>query len=294
MRIGVTLPGSGILAQPAVLTALATRAEQLGFESVWVADHIALPAIVKSPYPYNSDGSVPWTPREPWLDPLLALAWIASATKRIRLGTSVLVLPLRNPLAVAKQVATLDVLSCGRVILGIGTGWLREEFELLNQPFSDRVERAKEMIEIMRRCWGKAQIEYEGTIFKVTRCTMDPKPVQGERLPIWAGGSAQRLLAIVAGLCDGWHPSNLSPDEWQAKVQQLLAWLDREKRDRTELVLSVRPGHAYSMSNDLAQAYERRGVDVLTADLRYRAFSTLDEALKDMDRVAHEVRPWLP
>ena len=213
IEYGLMLPGAGPLATSEALLSVATLAESLGFDSLWVTDHIAIPAQSASAYPYSVDHKAPWSPTIVYLDAFTALGWVGAVTRRVRLGISVLVLPMRPPLIVAKTVATLDYLTGGRMILGVGAGWMKEEFDLLGQPFALRGRRMKEAIGILRACWASDPVSFHGDFFRLPAFGMDPKPPQGARLPVLGGGEGDVALRRVAEVCDGWHPLNLTPEK---------------------------------------------------------------------------------
>src|SRR5438309_6605682 len=268
--------------------AVATLAESLGFASVWVTDHIAMPQQSKSPYPYSADGKAPWPPNIPYLDALTALGWVGAVTRTIRLGTSVLILPLRPPLAVAKAVGTLDHLTGGRVLLGVGAGWLKEEFDLLGQPFENRGRRMREAIRILKACWGSDPVGFQGEFYRLAPFGMDPKPPQGARLPVLGGGEGDAALRRVADVCDGWHPLSLTPDQVAERLDRLRGFM-ASGRSIADLVTIVRPGRGVSVTPDLASRYEALGVRMLVADVDYRS-CTLPEALANVSRLANILR----
>jgi probable F420-dependent oxidoreductase len=274
------------LAHPEALRTLAAHAERLGYSSVWVADHVALPLEVSSRYPYSADGEVPWESGEQWLSPLITLAWLSGTTRGIDLGVSILVLPLRNPLLVAKDAATVDRLSDGRLILGIGSGWLREEFDLLGRPFDDRFGRTKEAIEILKTCWNEEPVVYAGRYERLEPFSMLPKP---NGVPVWGGGKSERALRLVADVCDGWHPSNLLPDEWADCADRLRRLVDKAGRAVEAVTLTARPGRRNRLDASLLEAYERVGVEVVVADVEYRSGRSLEDAVRDMERIACEL-----
>lgn len=269
--------------------AVATLAESLGFTSVWVTDHIAIPERSSSAYPYRDDRKPPWPPNIPYLDALTALTWVGAVTRTIRLGTSVLVLPMRPPLVVAKSVATLDYLTGGRVVLGVGAGWLKEEFELLGQSFEDRGQRMREAIGVLRACWADDPVHFEGAHYRLAPFGMDPKPRQGPRVPILGGGEGDVALRRAAEVCDGWHPLNLSPEQVQERLGRLREFADRAGRKFTDLTLAVRPGQTVALTRDLASRYDALGIQVLVADLNYRQL-TLPEALTQVGHLAKALR----
>jgi probable F420-dependent oxidoreductase len=201
----------------------------------------------------------------------------------------VLVLPMRPPLIVAKSVATLDYLTGGRVLLGVGAGWLKEEFDLLGQSFEDRGQRTREAIRILKACWADDPVHFEGTHYRLAPFGMDPKPRQGPRVPILGGGESDAALRRVAEVCDGWHPLNLSPEQVQERLGRLREFADRAGRKVTDLTLTARPGQTVALTRDLASRYEALGIHVLVADLNYRQL-TLPEALTQVGHLARALR----
>jgi probable F420-dependent oxidoreductase len=289
MQYGITLPGVGPLATSEALLAVATLAESLGFGSVWVTDHIAIPQRATSLYPYREDHKLPWPTDIPYLDAFTALNWVGAVTRRVRLGTSVLILPLRPPLMVAKTVATLDHLSGGRVLLGVGAGWLKEEFDLLGQPFEDRGRRMREAIRVLKACWGDDPVHFDGTYYRLPPFGMSPKPAQGPGLPVLGGGESAVALRRVAEVCDGWHPLNLTPDQVAERLPHLREHVARAGRSMSELFLTARPGLRVALTRDLALRYEALGVQLLVADLDYRSL-TLPQALVQVRQLAKDLR----
>jgi probable F420-dependent oxidoreductase len=195
VRFGVHLASNGPLATPERLATLATRAETLGFESIWVSDHILFPVGFATPYPYGRAGSfnAEWNQH---YEPLATLAWLAGQNQRVELGTSVLILPMRNPVAMAKQAATIDRLSGGRLILGAGVGWLREELEALQAPpFERRGDVADEWIGLMRRLWTEEQVEHRGQFYQHGPIMVQPTPARLGGPPIVIGGVGSRAWA---------------------------------------------------------------------------------------------------
>lgn len=289
MDVGVTLPTQGPLSTPDAVASIARQADASGFGSVWVTDHIAIPVRSDSRYPYTKDGSLPWDPSIPYLDALTALAWVAAQTRVVRLGTSVLVLPMRHPLPVAKAMATLDYLSGGRAVLAVGAGWFEEEFALLDQPFRDRGRRLDDAVRLLRACWGPDPVRYEGAFYDLPAFAMAPKPPQGSRLPVLAGGEGDAALRRVAAVCDGWQPLGLDPNAFQERVRRLEALAGRHGRSIKELWLQIRVGRGVSVSRDLAARYAEAGARTMIVDPPYRTM-TLDAVHGFLDEVARELR----
>jgi probable F420-dependent oxidoreductase len=239
MDFGVHLPQLGRGADRANLIEWATEADRLGLHSGWVSDHVAWPKNIESSYPYTEDGSFPGGFDMPWLDPLGTLMFVAARTERIKLGTTVLILGYRPPVLTAKWMATLDVLSEGRAILGVGVGWMREEFEVLGMPFDHRGARADEQLEVFETLFRDELPSYDGTYYQFPEVGFSPKPPD-RRIPIWVGGNSQAAFRRTARFGDAFHaafePMERVADEWAA----IGAACDAIDRDRAELELSVR------------------------------------------------------
>src|SRR5687768_3597784 len=208
MEFGLSLPGRGPLATPDSILKLATSADRLGYHALFVTDHVVLPAsMARSVYPYSSTGHLPGGAAQDYLEPLAVLAWLAHVTRKIRIGTSVLVIPYRNPVVTAKTLATIDRLSNGRVILGAGVGWLREEFEALAAPpFEARGAVTDEYLQLMRATWTTDPVRFEGKHYTLRDVHALPKPVQRHGIPIWIGGHTDAAVKRAATFGDAWHP----------------------------------------------------------------------------------------
>src|SRR5438477_2165589 len=232
MEFGFSLPGRGPLATPEHILRMATRADALRYTSLFVTDHVVLPAsAARSVYPYAASGKLPGGANQDYLDPLALLGWLAHATRKIKLGTSVLVVPYRNPLVTAKTLATIDCLSNGRLILGAGVGWLREEFEAVGAPpFEERGRVTDEYIALMRKTWTTDPVSFQGRYVRVDNVHALPKPAQPGGIPVWIGGHTDGAVRRAARLGDGWHPlimrppGLLLPPEYATRVRPLGAW----------------------------------------------------------------------
>ncbi len=248
MEFGFSLPGRGPLARPDLLLKIARQAESLRYSSLFVTDHVVLPASsARSVYPYSPTGKLSGGAAQDYLEPFSLLAYLAHATTRVKLGTSVLVIPYRNPLVVAKMLATIDVLSGGRVILGAGVGWLREEFEALAAPpFDERGRVTDEYLRLMRATWTTDPVTFAGRFYTVREVHALPKPMQKNGIPIWIGGHTAAAVRRVAELGDGWHPIGLRPpavllpDEYAAKIELLRAAARAAGRDPEAITLTFR------------------------------------------------------
>ena len=205
MKYGVILPNVGPMADTGTLAELAGQAESLGYDGVFLSDHIAAPIDLQSRYPYRTDGRFPLSPEEPILEPIVTLSYLAAVTSRIELGFSVLVLPYRHPVLNAKMLGTLDVISGGRLIVGVGVGWMEEEFHALNASFAERGTVTDEHIEILRAFWAQPVPEFAGRHYQLAGLSMSPRPGPHRIPPIWTGGISAPALRRAARLGDGWH-----------------------------------------------------------------------------------------
>jgi probable F420-dependent oxidoreductase len=241
MELGAHLPVYGPAATRDTLLGFARRLEDLGYDSLWASDHVVIPWGIASRYPYGTTGEFPLSPTTDFLEPLTALAMVAGVTERVRLGTTVLVLPHRHPVLAAKALATLDHLAPGRVILGAGVGWMREEIELLGAPYERRGAWSDEAIRVMRACWGEEQTSFAGEFFRFNPVGCYPKPRAGT-IPIWIGGHTHRALRRVAELGDGWHAAFADANTMRQGMHILAAECRHRGRDPATLAVSVRMG----------------------------------------------------
>ena len=317
MEFGISLPGRGPLAKPDQVLSIAAKADALGYASIFVTDHVVLPAsMARSVYPYSATGQLPGGAAQDYLEPLAMLGCLARATRRARLGTSVLVIPYRHPLVTAKILATIDQLAGGRVILGAGVGWLREEFEALGAPpFEERGAVTDEYLRFMRATWTTDPVSFTGRYVSVHGVHALPKPAQPAGIPVWIGGHTDAAVRRAATLGDGWHPIALRPpgllfpDEYATRARQIQAWAKDAGRDPRAVTLTVRvpmevrsrrlappagdrpffQGTADQVDADI-RAYAAAGVTHFVFDHTHQDLRAL---LENLERFAHEVRPKL-
>ncbi len=228
MHFGVGLPHFRQVASTEAIGTVAQRAEALGFDSVWVSDHIVVPHSAIPRF-----GAV-------FFEPFTTLAYVAGKTRRIRLGTSVIILPYRNPLFMAKALATIDVLAGGRVIVGAAVGWLAEEFEALGIPFTERGARSDEAIRVMRLLWTEAEPKFEGRFFRFAGIKAEPKPLQKPHPPIWIGGASQAALRRAAEFAEAWHPSHRPLEDIASGAKQFKNLAKGRGRDPRTLQVVAR------------------------------------------------------
>jgi probable F420-dependent oxidoreductase len=240
VRIGVSLPNVGLDHGKEMVLPVAEAAERLGFDSVWAAHHVTLPYERTSRYPYQRSGTeVAMSPGMQWLDPMTTLSMCAAVTDRVRLGTSVLVLPYRNPLNLAAEAAALDVLTEGRFILGVGCGWMEEEFRALGIDPAERGPRTDEHIEVLRTLWTQDPASFQGRFSNFDGIVLATTTRTGGGPPIWVGGNTDAGLRRALRLGDGWHGFEVYPDE-MPDINERLARIGGEVgRDPADLDLSV-------------------------------------------------------
>ncbi|MEZ4279187.1 MAG: TIGR03619 family F420-dependent LLM class oxidoreductase [Myxococcota bacterium] len=220
MELGIILPNSGAFADPGAILAVAEAGEAMDFAALWTADHLVLPIESATTYPYLRGAKIRLEPTHPFLEPLIALAGVATRTKRIGLGISVYLAALRHPIAVAKQVASLDRLSGGRVILGVGAGWIPEEYETLGIPFGERGRVLDDHLAAMRTLWRDTKPRHAGPHYRFDNLGFEPKPVRGD-VPIWVGGNSPAARRRAARLGDGWHVIDVPMAALEAGMAEL-------------------------------------------------------------------------
>ena len=270
MQLGIHLPHAGEQATPALIRRHAIRAEALGFDDVWVSEHIIVP---RKEFP-----------RSPlFYDPVVTLSYVAAVTERVRLGTTVLVLPMRHPLPLAKELATLHNLSGGRLILGAGVGWLEPEFAALGVPFNERGRRMDEGIAMMRAVWTQDPVTFEAKYIpaKIVEMTMTPRPVSP--IPLWIGGSSDAALRRTIRIADGWHGSRETPEQAAPIVQRL-----RAERPGADFTVSMRTqwnGKDFGELRARMAAYEAVGVQHVLVAPENREVDDWDEVIEGAGRL---------
>ena len=257
---------------------VAQAAERLGFDSVWTNSHTVVPASFKPRYPYGDDGIPSWNAKTAWADAMITLGFVAAATERVRLGVAVVPLITTDPITLAKQSATVDLFSNGRLELGVGAGWLLEEGEALGHPTDHRQTRLEETIDVLRLAWTRPTFSYDGRFVKIPEVGVHPQPPQGERLPVWVGGQGDAAVRTAAARGAGlfiWQQSPERVAEYGRKLRALrpgaplaaCVWTDQDKREWDGQV----------------RAMEEAGVDLLVLGRRYD-----DRQISEIERFASE------
>ena len=320
MKYGFTLSGRSPLATPEALTAITKKGEELGYDSVLMGDHIVVPRRIASPYPYAEDGAAPGSPTGEAMEHLVLLSFLAGQTSKIRLVASVIIVPHRNPVVAAKALATLDVLSNGRLVVGVGVGWMREEFEALGlPPFEERGAVTDEYIRAYKELWTSDTPSFEGKYCRFDNISFLPKPVRKPHPPIWVGGESRPALRRTAELADGWYPLGSNPtfpmgtpEQLAAGLERLATYARRFGRDPAEFEITFRThrfgikknggasssaggervsfeGTADQIASDIRR-YEELGVHRLALDF-IRQTEDIDEVLRRMEEFATQVWP---
>ena len=245
MKYGIALPNFGKYADREKILELTRAAEELGYDSVWVSDHVVIP---KSHRGFGDE----------FLEPFTTLTYLSAVTSEISLGTSVVILPYRNPVVLAKTVSSLDELSGGRVILGVGAGWLEHEFTALGVPYRERGAITDEYIQVLRTLWSEDKPEFSGSYIQFSDIKFLPKPVQNP-LPIWVGGGSPSAIERAVKLGNGWHPVGLTPSELKEKVGYLNEQIAKSNRAGGEFTVSLRRNLEITDKKDIDESETLRG-----------------------------------
>jgi len=310
MEYGLHLPASSATVKPEELVLFAQQAEALGFYCITVADHVIVPRAISVPYPYTIDGKYPGMGYH--LETLVTMGFLAGATKRIRFVTSVMILPYRNPIVTAKMLASLDVLSGGRVIVGAGVGWMKEEFETLRtEDYAERGKVTDEYIAAFRELWTSDNPSFNGKYCSFSNIIFQPKPVQKPTIPIWIGGHSSQAIRRAARLGDGWHPIGgvptipLEPAGIKQDMDTLFDFAAKAGRDPNKIRVALKGslfdrekqitpgkrrrfiGSAEEIASDIRD-YRSAGVDTMIFDVRR---PSMTETLERMEWMTKEVFP---
>lgn len=262
MQFGVTIPNNWGVADPQQVLAMGPLAEELGYDSIWVMDHL-----------FNTGYIRERLDDKPYYHPLAVLSYLAATTKRVTLATSVLVLPYHNPVELAKYTATLDQMSGGRVLLGVGVGAMTEEFEALGVPFRHRGALTNECIAIMKELWSSPDPTYRSLRWNFSGLKFAPKPIQKPAIPLWVGGSSPGAMKRAATMGDGWHPTGMSPETFHSGYQEVRQMASAAGRNPDDLAMSIRVEvevHGAPSSQRAAGRSRLRGddLDAMAAGIR--------------------------
>ena len=306
IKIGISIPR---LPDAKAIRRFTSTAEKLGFESVLAGDHIILPTGGTNQYPYTADGSFQRPSDEPFLETMTMLGYMAACTETIKLGSTVIILPYRNPIVQAKMFASLDVLTNGRMICGVGVGWLEHEFDTLGVPYSERGPMSDEFLEIFKSLWTEQEPEYHGKYYNIEGIQFQPKPLQKPHIPIWIGGHSRRALRRTAKYGDCWHTTRQTPDFVGKNLPYLREQTEIAGRNPEEISISLKRslyftdtgagegksvltggvviGTTQEVIDDVYYCQEI-GIDQLTYDFRVEGF---EGQIQMLEHLAKEVLP---
>lgn len=256
MKIGLISIGIGAGTDAESIKTVAINAERLGFATLWAPEHVVLIEGYKSRYPYAPSGEVMGRLDSPLLDPWVGLGYAAAFTRRVRLATGVCLVPEHNPLALAKAIATVDHLSGGRVVVGIGIGWLEEEFKAMGIPWERRAQRTRDYVAAMRRLWGDEVSAFSGEFATFSNVRSFPKPVAGGKLPVVVGGNTMPALRRAAEYGDGWFGLNLTADQTAERLGKLRGLLTAQGRKLEDLEIIIGPASHQPTPDDFRKYHE--------------------------------------
>jgi probable F420-dependent oxidoreductase len=298
MKFGVCIPHYGRPIDANGLTEMAVKSEEMGFDSVWVTDHIIVPNVI----PDRPDIVY----RHNMLEPLTLLAHLGAVTMRVNIGTSVVILPYRNPIILAKAIATADVLSGGRVIFGAAVGWMEGEFQALNAPFANRGQVSNEYLRLLKELWANPTPTFQGQRFQFSDVTFSPMPVQQPHPPIWIGGRSRGAIRRAVRYGDFWHPTRISPQELPQEVAYMREYSASVGRDAPPQ-LSLRANLSFTSASDSHERLPLQGnTEDIIADVQEYAAAgvshiimevpgdTYPDKFKAMERFLKEVKPHAP
>ena len=279
MKIGISMSATASMGDFGVI---ATKIEDLGFDSVWLPEHPVMPVNHKSVYGGTPDGSIP---KQMYLgvNPLIALSRASSVTTNLGIGTAVNLITEHNPLDLAKLIATLDFYSGGRFLFGIGTGWFREEAQIMGADFDHRWTQAREYVLAMKEIWTKEEAEFHGKYIDFPPIICNPKPAQNPHPPVLLGGNAKNVLKRVVKWGDGWLPIRLSPEDIVKAQQELLKLCDTEDRDPSTIQITM---HSLPPDKELISRFEEIGVDRVLVGV---ASATQEEIFKELEVIAESI-----
>ncbi len=288
MRFGVHLVASGKMIEGEKIARVARRAEELGYDSLWVSDHIIFPTELRSAYPYSPDGKLPLDPTNPLLEPFTVLSYAAAVTKTVKLGTSVVIVPYRDPIVTAKIISSLDVLSNGRFIFGVGVGWLDEEFRALRLNMKDRAAQTKEALAVMKACWTQDDPEFHGKFFDFSGIKFAPKPRQAPHPPIWFGGNSLPALKRAVEQGDGWHSVWMTSEEIANTAKTLRDLCAKTGKDFAKFPLTINVNHKVPLTVENVKKYEAAGISMMFIPRYFN--SDVDDMITNMETFAKEVK----
>lgn len=284
MKIGTFSTFMSPLGTPQMIGNFARDAESAGLDSIWMGEHVVLFDQTETPYPGSKDGKLPVPEGGGMLDTVATFGYLAACTSTLRFGTGITLLPQRNPVYTAKEFTTLDWLTGGRMDLGIGVGWCKEEVEACGYNFADRGKRCDEILEMIKLLWTEPVAEYHGEYHNLPPCRMDPKPVQNPHVPIIVGGHSPAGFKRAAEHGDGWYGFQMDLENTAAVSAQLDQALAQAGRNRDGFRFIITP--PYQVTTDMVKAYADLGVDELVIHLGSQKPERVTARLKELEQLA--------
>jgi probable F420-dependent oxidoreductase len=288
LRFGAKIDNYGPAVARLGIAQPAARAEAAGFSSLWLSDHVVMPAQTRSTFPFTDDGKIYWDPRDPWYEPVVCLPVLAEATATAEIGVGVLLAALRHPVILAKQLASIDMISGGRLLAGVGAGWMAEEFEILDVPFASRGERLDEWIYLLRRCWTGEPGPFRGKHYSMPDGTFC-YPTPARRVPVIIGGMSAPALRRAATAGDGWLALPRPSDDLVAIVRAGMAMVRQfaaaEDRDLTGWRCIINAHDPNDIAPLLPELQELGATDVVV-DLDYSASDGPEQAWQTLQAAA--------
>ncbi len=288
MKFGIMFASTGPFATAEGAAAIATNADRCGIESIWSVEHVVIPDGYQSKYPYKEDGRIPGADDTDIPDPLIWLAYVAGITTQIRLATGILIVPQRNPVVLAKECATLDKLSNGRFELGIGVGWLEEEFTTLGLPFDDRGPRTDDYIAAMRALWTQDRAAHDGPFSSFTGAIQRPQPVQAGGVPIIVGGHSKAAARRAGRIGDGFFPISASEDELVGLLELMHRTASEHGRDGDDIAVTVGSWSPRRDNLDKVKELEDLGIDRLIVA---PPTGNIDKLPQAIEQLAEKIAP---
>lgn len=283
MKFGIqTLFGGPVASRPDYVVAAGKALEERGFSHLWAAEHVVNFEHYRSRYPYSDDGVPPFRAETGILEPFTVLSFLAAHTREIQLGSGITILPQRNPVYLAKQAADVDVLSGGRLVLGVGVGWAAEEYEALGVSFDRRGARAHDYLQVIRSLWCDSVSSFEGEFYRLPACVQGPKPVRKPHPPIYVGGESDAALRRVAEFGQGWMGYRLTPETLPERLHRLSAMLAERGRELADIEIAVSPYDA-RCDLDTVKRFAELGVGQL---ILVGFADSLDDLMRQLDGIA--------
>ena len=283
MKYGVFVAFNAPISTPDVIANIGKKVEQAGFESIWMGEHVVLFDEMEFPYPGSKDGKIPMPEGGGMLDTVALIGYMAANTEKLRFGTGITLVPQRNPVYTAKEFATLDWLSQGRIDFGVGVGWCKEEVLNCGYTWQDRGKRCDEYLQVIEALWTQDVASFSGEHYSLTDCRMGPKPIQQPHIPMIIGGHSKAGLRRAARFGAGWYGFSLSPKMTRGLLANLDQELEKQGRSRADFEIVVTP--PYVINKDMLHEFEEMGVDRLIIQLGSPRLERMESRLEEIGQL---------